>query len=134
LDGGAIGVRRSPDDKLSGPAVDHTPLRFTARAAAYSAYLMRRNGAQIIQIAQYHGYSKQRASQLVMDGEEVARGFEAGDVSWELSPRSRNALVNWGCGTTPAEVAKLDLTDICGIGTKCRNEITEWLARHAPPV
>ena len=117
---------------VRGPGKE--PLRFKARAAAYAVYEMRRSGAGIEQIARHFGYSKQRASQLALDGIEIAHGIASGDLSWELSPRSRNSLVSWGEGIMPGAVAKIQLDRVPGLGAKSQQEILDWLARHAPAV
>jgi hypothetical protein len=110
------------------------PLRFGSRARAVAAYHQRRMGGSIAQIASKLDVSKQRASALVDNGREIVQGIAGGDPTWELSPRSRNALVLWGEGITPAEVAKLDLKLVANLGVKSQQEIREWLARHAQAV
>jgi len=122
----------SLSDKHSGPAVD--PLRFKARAAALAVFKLYRSGCNLNQIAERRGISRQHAWKLATEGRELVHGIESGDPSWELSPRSRNALLMWGEGTTPEAVAKIDLTRVPNIGSKSREEILDWLARHAPAV
>ena len=83
----------------------------------------RRSGQTLKQIAEKYGFTKERARQLSLRGLQIEREIVQNDVWFELSVRTRNAIIRNGCEPTPDAVVECyktvgELRRIPGLGKK----------------
>jgi uncharacterized protein (DUF433 family) len=95
-----------------------------------------RNGKTLQQIGEQYGISKERVRQLCKRASQIEQQRLSKDPWFELSPRCRNALINWkGCSPTIESVLEFyptlaDLKPIPALGVVCIRELQAWLVRH----
>jgi DNA-directed RNA polymerase alpha subunit len=103
---------------------------------ALQALAARRRGHTLQDIADHYGVSRQYAQQLSVLGQIIEDERASGDPWYELSPRSRNALIANDCKPNPAGVLRRfsyvhELHRVPNLGRKSIAEIQAWLKRHA---
>ena len=103
---------------------------------ALEALNARRNGLKLKQIGELFGVSKQRARDLISSGIRIEQQLLSGAPEYELSVRTRNAIIRNGCEPTPDAVVECyktvgELRRIPGLGKKGIAELQAWLVRHA---
>ena len=96
----------------------------------------RRSGQTLKQIAEKYGFTQERARQLSLRGLQIEREIVQNNVWFELSVRTRNAIIRAGCEPTPDAVVECyktvgELRRIPGLGKKGIAELQAWLVRHA---
>jgi hypothetical protein len=95
-----------------------------------------RSGLTLKEIGETYGFSKERARQLCVRAMEIEEQKNSKDPWFELSPRCRNALINYrGCAPTIDGVLKgyptiADLKPVPALGKLCIAELQAWLVRH----
>jgi hypothetical protein len=118
----------------------HGPLRgttvITNNTRALHVLDARRSGQTLKQIAEKYGFTKERARQLSLRGLQIEREIVQNNVWFELSVRTRNAIIRNGCEPTPDAVVECyktvgELRRIPGLGKKGIAELQAWLVRHA---
>jgi hypothetical protein len=101
---------------------------------ARSALTLRRRGHTLDEIGERFGVTRQRAQQLSVLGLCIEQEMASKDPWYELSPRTRNALIGDECKPTLNGVRKRytlhELKRIPNIGTKSIAELQAWLQRH----
>jgi hypothetical protein len=102
---------------------------------ALEALELRRRGFVFKQISEKFGVTLERARQLCERGLEIERGLTSDEPQYELSARTRNAIINSGCVPTPEAVAAFFpsmkvLQRVPSLGKKCIAELQAWLVRH----
>jgi hypothetical protein len=93
-----------------------------------------RNGQNLKQIGEQYGFSKERARQLCRRALEIEQN--SNNPWFELSPRTRNALIKYQI-TTPTIDGVLEnyptiahLKPVPALGKLCIAELQAWLVRH----
>jgi hypothetical protein len=103
-------------------------------AHARQALMLRQRGRTLDEIGVKFGVTRQRAQQLSILGLCIEQEIASKDPWYELSPRTRNALIDDECKPTPSGVRKRytlrELKRIPNIGTKSTAELQAWLVRH----
>jgi hypothetical protein len=108
----------------------------TTSIRALQALNARRKGHTLQDIADRWGVSRERARQLSVLGQLIEEERASDDPWYELSKRTRNALVQDGCQPNLAGVLRnyhkvRDLKLIPNMGIKSIIELQKWLERHA---
>lgn len=111
---------------------------------ALEALAARQRGDKLITIAKRYGVTKERARQLVVLGERIELERSSTDPWYQLSIRTRNALINDGCEPTLdgvldryatvnynwRETGTRALAHVQSIGKKSIADLQAWLVRH----
>jgi hypothetical protein len=106
-----------------------------AHTRALDALAARRAGWTLKQIAEKFGVTREGARQLSLHGLEIERALASDEPKYELSTRSRAAIVGDGCKPTPNGLLERyrsvrELKRVPNIGKKCVAELQAWLIRH----
>jgi hypothetical protein len=95
-----------------------------------------RSGLTLKEIGETYGFSKERARQLCARALEIEQQKNSKDPWFELTPRTRNALINYrGCAPTIDGVLRsyptiADLKPVPALGKLCIAQLQAWLIRH----
>jgi hypothetical protein len=95
-----------------------------------------RSGMTLTEIGETYGFTKERARQLCKRALEIEQQKNSKDPWFELSLRTRNALIKYiGCEPTFDGVLKsyptiAHLKPVPALGKLCIAELQAWLVRH----
>lgn len=95
-----------------------------------------RSGSTLKEIGEAYGFSKERARQLCVRALEIEQQKNSKDPWFELSVRTRNALINYrGCDPSLDGVIKsyptiADLKPVPALGKLCIDQLQAWFVRH----